>query len=157
MILSNNQADSFAQTPAISIRQPWAELILSGRKTIEVRSWTTEFRGSIWVHSGIKADPELEQCFGFSELYKGGYLGKVVVEAIIPFDLHRWELWRDRHLCAGNYVPGLYAWILSSPEKLSLPVRAPGKLKLYYPPHDVEDEFRWAAYGQVLSLSSPNR
>lgn len=29
---------------ALSIRQPWVELILLGRKTIEVRSWAIRHR-----------------------------------------------------------------------------------------------------------------
>jgi delta-aminolevulinic acid dehydratase/porphobilinogen synthase len=29
----------------LSIKQPWAELILENKKTIEIRSWSTKFRG----------------------------------------------------------------------------------------------------------------
>lgn len=32
---------------AISIRQPWIELIIRGEKTLEVRSWRTKIRGDI--------------------------------------------------------------------------------------------------------------
>ncbi len=41
---------------ALSIRQPWVELILLGRKTIEVRSWTTRHRGPLWLHAGMARD-----------------------------------------------------------------------------------------------------
>jgi hypothetical protein len=125
---------SVEQIPAISIRQPWAELILTGKKTVEVRSWATDFRGGLWVHAGLKANPELEEDFGLGDLYKGGYLGTIVLEAVVPFDSQRWELWRDKHLCVGEYFPGLYAWILSTPHRLSCPVQGPGKLNLFYPP-----------------------
>lgn len=32
---------------AISIKEPWAGLILSGRKTIETRTWSTDHRGDL--------------------------------------------------------------------------------------------------------------
>lgn len=37
---------------ALSIRQPWAWLIVNGHKDIENRSWKTSFRGKIYVHAG---------------------------------------------------------------------------------------------------------
>lgn len=42
--------------PALGIRQPWAELILRGIKTIEVRSQDTARRGPIYVYSSKKTD-----------------------------------------------------------------------------------------------------
>ncbi|MBI4446675.1 MAG: ASCH domain-containing protein [Acidobacteria bacterium] len=50
---------------AISVRQPWAELLISGRKSIEIRSWAHEYRGGTWLHAALKGDPELERRFGF--------------------------------------------------------------------------------------------
>ena len=32
---------------ALSIRQPWAELIMQGRKTLELRTWRTNYRGAL--------------------------------------------------------------------------------------------------------------
>lgn len=37
---------------AISIRQPWAWLIVNGHKDIENRSWNTKYRGPVLIHSG---------------------------------------------------------------------------------------------------------
>jgi hypothetical protein len=37
---------------ALGIRQPWAELILRGIKTIEVRSLGTQVRGTIYLYTG---------------------------------------------------------------------------------------------------------
>lgn len=36
---------------AISIRQPWAWLIVQGFKPVENRSWPTNFRGKVLVHA----------------------------------------------------------------------------------------------------------
>ncbi|GKS96915.1 ASCH domain-containing protein [Acidovorax sp. SUPP2825] len=38
--------------PALSIRQPWAWLIVNGHKDIENRDWPTNFRGKLLVHAG---------------------------------------------------------------------------------------------------------
>jgi hypothetical protein len=37
---------------AISIQQPWASLIVSGRKTIEIRSWKLNHRGPLVILAG---------------------------------------------------------------------------------------------------------
>lgn len=34
---------------ALSVRQPWAELIASGAKTFEVRTWQTQYRGPLLI------------------------------------------------------------------------------------------------------------
>lgn len=39
---------------ALSVRQPWAEKILRGEKTIEVRSWTTRYRGPLLICAAAK-------------------------------------------------------------------------------------------------------
>ncbi|AJF08222.1 ASCH domain-containing protein [Geoalkalibacter subterraneus] len=43
---------------AISIRQPWAWLILNGGKDIENRTWPTRFRGKVLIHAakGVTRD-----------------------------------------------------------------------------------------------------
>lgn len=37
--------------PALSIRQPWAWLILHGGKDVENRTWRTQFRGRFFIHA----------------------------------------------------------------------------------------------------------
>lgn len=39
-------------TIALSIRQPWAWLILNAGKDIENRTWPTKFRGRVLIHAG---------------------------------------------------------------------------------------------------------
>lgn len=41
---------------ALSIRQPWAWLIVNGHKDIENRSWRTKHRGQVLIHAGQKLD-----------------------------------------------------------------------------------------------------
>jgi len=45
---------------ALSIRQPWASMIVHGIKTIENRTWSTKYRGPIAIcASSHPPDPEL--------------------------------------------------------------------------------------------------
>jgi hypothetical protein len=44
----------------LSVRQPWASLIASGRKTIELRTWDTRYRGDLIIVSGRKLDDGTE-------------------------------------------------------------------------------------------------
>lgn len=41
---------------ALSIRQPWAWLIVNGHKDIENRSWKTNHRGDFLIHAGNQVD-----------------------------------------------------------------------------------------------------
>lgn len=41
---------------ALSIRQPWAALIVAGVKSIEIRSWKTRRRGPVLIHAGKSPD-----------------------------------------------------------------------------------------------------
>jgi hypothetical protein len=38
------------------VKQPWAELIASGRKTIELRTWSRAHRGDLLIVSGLRFD-----------------------------------------------------------------------------------------------------
>jgi len=78
-------------TKALSIRQPWAWLIVNGLKDIENRSWPTNFRGRIYVHAGkgmtreeyeAAYDTAVDANIGielppFEKLERGGIVGAV--------------------------------------------------------------------------------
>ena len=40
----------------LTVKQPWASLIVHGIKDIENRSWRTNFRGRVLIHSSAKGD-----------------------------------------------------------------------------------------------------
>jgi len=63
---------------ALSLRQPWAELILQGRKDIETRTWDTGFRGEFLIHASKQVDIEACQHFGLDphSLVIGSIVGK---------------------------------------------------------------------------------
>lgn len=45
---------------ALSLKQPWAALLVAGVKTIEVRTWKTSRRGIILIHAAKVPDPRPE-------------------------------------------------------------------------------------------------
>lgn len=45
---------------ALSIKQPWATLLVMGLKTIEVRTWPTRRRGQLLIHAGKVPDQRPE-------------------------------------------------------------------------------------------------
>ena len=84
---------------ALSIRQPWAWLIVNGHKDIENREWSTSFRGQILVHAGktmtrkyyAEVVESLQYQFGadappvpaFDQLERGGVVGSARIVACI--------------------------------------------------------------------------
>jgi hypothetical protein len=69
---------------ALSIRQPWAWLIVNGHKDIENRSWSTPYRGRVLIHAGKKLDYDYHPNFfpGIT-IPKPLDLGGIVGEAYI--------------------------------------------------------------------------
>lgn len=45
----------------LTIRQPWASLIILGYKRFEFRSWKTSYRGDLLIHAGKMIDKEAEK------------------------------------------------------------------------------------------------
>ncbi len=67
---------------AISIRQPWAALLVAGVKSIEVRTWKTRRRGRVLIHAAKLIDerPEAWRWITTPELksvatLRGGFIG----------------------------------------------------------------------------------
>lgn len=56
---------------ALSIRQPWAWLIIHGGKDIENRTWHTKFRGRFLVHAA-KGMTNKEYCDGLEFAMRAG-------------------------------------------------------------------------------------
>lgn len=129
---------------ALSIKQPWASLIMSGRKEIEVRTWKTDYRGPLTIHAGKKIDREAMDFFlGIDPIRPrckiikglnfptGCILGKVElvsIELMIPDD---WYRWRPFHIVPGPYTGLFHAWWLSNPNKLKTPIPFKGQQGLF--------------------------
>jgi len=67
---------------ALSVRQPWAALLVTGLKTVEVRTWPTRRRGPVFIHAAKVPDERPEAWAGIpAELLelaalRGGLIGQ---------------------------------------------------------------------------------
>ena len=61
---------------ALSLKQPWAELIVSGKKTIETRKWKTNFRGEFFIHASKNSDLKYCEEMNLKNLITGCLIGK---------------------------------------------------------------------------------
>src|SRR2546430_4549867 len=51
---------------ALSIRQPWAHLIINACKDVENRDWPTKIRGRVLIHAGkTMTQADYEECVIF--------------------------------------------------------------------------------------------
>ncbi len=110
---------------ALGIRQPWAELILRGIKTIEVRTSHTRVRGPIYVYSSKKlADiPAARKAIArhqidVNQLPLGMLVGTVDIvdsRACLPGD--------TTAACVPREVlTGRFGWHLANPQRLETPL-----------------------------------
>ncbi len=109
---------------ALSLRQPWAELILQGRKTIETRTWRTAHRGVFGLHAAWHVDSEAAARFGMEpeSLTSGALVGTAEIVEMIEFDEGLWEALRDQHLVADPLPDNRVGWRLAAPRRLLRPV-----------------------------------
>ena len=88
---------------ALSIKQPWASLIVHGVKTIEVRAWPTARRGRILIHASRVSDSRtqgwdmLPAHARETALLTGGLLGSVEITDCLTYDT-REDFVRDQKL-----------------------------------------------------------
>ena len=120
------------QAIALSIRQPWASLIVWGLKTIEVRSWSTDYRGQLFIHAAKTPDEQAMKRFQIeSPLPLGHIIGTVELIEVERFTPSTWNKLADAHLDIGVFAPDLYAWHLTNSKPLANPVPYRGDRGLF--------------------------
>ena len=99
---------------ALSLKQPWAELILLGKKTIEIRKWGTKFRGEFLIHTSKVPNQETMDALGFKNLPLGCIVGKArIVDVKTYTSLDDFKQDADKHRALDYDWPGkLYGFIL---------------------------------------------
>ncbi len=102
---------------ALSIKQPFAELILQGRKKIELRKWNTNFRGEFLIHASKTTDKKAMEKFGFQNLPCGGIVGKITLVGVKHYNSEK-EHQADSNLHLADSFWGNYGFILENPERL---------------------------------------
>ena len=76
----------------ISIKQPWAWLIVHGKKDVENRSWPTKYRGPILVHAPAKPDRIAKHglIVDFASLDRGGIVGITEIVDCVTTHPSKW-------------------------------------------------------------------
>jgi hypothetical protein len=108
----------------LSVRQPWAHLIVAGIKRIENRVWTTRYRGPLLIHASKRWYDEpvgdIEQRHGITiphDLPLGGIVGVVdLIDVITASD--------------DPYFVGPFGLVLANPRPLEF-IAMPGKLSIF--------------------------
>lgn len=128
---------------ALTFRQPWAKLILDGKKTVEVRGWSPRQLGSVVVHAGKKIDVSDAKRLNVDQMDTGYFLGVVEIVDFFKYDEHRWKVDYDRHLTIGDLGSDeIYGWMLSRPRWFSEKFPGSGRLGFFDAPLEVVRELR---------------
>lgn len=121
---------------AISIRQPFAWLILAGIKDIENRTWRTKYRGRIYIHAPSvwdKSGAKKFSKYGVPEdndqgwpmsLGFGGIVGSVEIVDCV-----------EKH--PSSWFNGKVGFVLKNPIFIAAGVQCPGQLGIWKVPQAV--------------------
>lgn len=129
---------------ALTIRQPWPELILRGRKPFEIRSWNTKYRGPLVLHAGAKVDSNSATQLGLNpdELIFGAFVGVALLKDVRPYKREDARLLKKKRGGFGYWSPGLFAWVLTQSRRFIRPIEAKGKLGLIKVPNAILRQIR---------------
>ena len=119
----------------LTIKQPWASLIIDGNKRFEFRSWKTNYRGELLIHAGKSIDKEAyERLKGYlTEIPLGKIIGKVELTNCIkttPKFLKE-RLKENKDIYTKSSFKEEYALKVEVIEKFNKPIDAKGKLGLW--------------------------
>jgi hypothetical protein len=130
---------------ALSLKQPWATLLVNGIKTIEVRRWPTARRGIILIHAARVPDERQEAWahvppeLGREARLGGGIIGSGELTGCVPY--HSMDTFladQGRHLNEPSWfqAPVLYGFLFSNLKPL--PFRPyPGWMRFFpVPPEE---------------------
>ncbi|WP_437207079.1 ASCH domain-containing protein [Planctomicrobium sp. SH664] len=130
---------STQELTVLSVRQPWASLLLTGEDWCENRSWDTRYRGPLWIHASGKVDAEECRFFGIDKksLTTSSILGCVELVDVFHIDelakrlkplVSKYEL---NDAVGPHFVVGDFCWIVANPRVLASPIPCGGKLNLW--------------------------
>ena len=115
------------QLYALSIKQPWATLLVNGLKTVEVRGWSTRRRGRVLIHAGRLPDRRAEAWARVPESLReaarlvGGVVGAADLTGCVVYRTREaFAADRGRHLNDPAWFDGrrLYGFTFANMEPL---------------------------------------
>jgi len=117
----------------LSVCQPFAELIVQGKKTIELRKWNTKFRGEFLVHAPQKI--RLDDCKRLKikpELIVGAIIGKVELIDVKEYEnASQIKIDSKKHLASNGESDNKYGFVLQNPKQLRIPIPCNGQLNFF--------------------------
>lgn len=120
----------------LTIKQPWASLIIQGYKRFEFRSWQTKYRGELLIHAGKGIDKEavkrLEKYIP-EDMPLGKIIGKVKLVDCIKMSPEFKEilLKENKDIYTDSSFKENYGWKLTDIQKFDKPIKAKGHLSLW--------------------------
>lgn len=133
-------------TKCLSVSQPFAHLITSRQKSIELRSWNTNFRGEFFIHAPLKVrtsdTKRLKNKKGIqlpSPLHTGAIIGKAELVDIKKYQSIK-EIVKDSkmHLASTKMQQyhlqkkgRCYGFILKNAKMFGIPIPCKGKLGFF--------------------------
>ena len=117
----------------LSVCQPFADLIIEGKKTIELRKWNTKFRGEFLVHAPQKI--RLDDCKRLKmkpEMTVGAIVGKVELLDVKEYEnAVQIKIDSKKHLASNDGSGSKYGFILQNPKQLRIPIPCSGQLNFF--------------------------
>lgn len=125
---------------ALSVRQPWATLIVEGIKDVENRMWTTRYRGTLAIHAGRTPAEVLDAGSPYKHYVSGPTSGVDIERLVFGAVIGVVELVDVVHGHPSKWaINGCYHWLLASPRRLrGGPIAVRGRLGLF--PVELHDE-----------------
>lgn len=119
----------------LSLRQPYAELLVSGKKTTELRKWNTIFRGKFLIHASRNVDKEKCKSLGidYTKLNIGMIIGRAILYDVKKYD-NKTEFMKDknRHYAdASIFDSYMYGFKIKNVQRLRHPIPFSGKLGFF--------------------------
>jgi len=117
----------------LSISQPFADLIISGKKSIELRSWNTKFRGEFLIHAPIKI--RKEDCKRLkiqTKLPTGMIVGKATLYDVKRYHSQK-ELTADKkfHYAFAKFPNKKFGFMLKNSKPFRIPIPWKGRLGFF--------------------------
>ncbi len=118
----------------LSLKQPYADLVVSDKKTIEIRTWNSKFRGEFLVHASKTVDKEAceRNKIDPDPLITGAIVGKAILYDVKFYDNKRSFLQdRKKHFAGTGYPGPVYGFLLKGARKFRKPLVMKGKLGFF--------------------------
>ena len=117
----------------LSLKQPYAELVADGRKTIETRRWNTNFRGKFFIHSSKTIDSISAALLNIdcSKLIKGAVIGFAFLYDVKKYISEEDFLADKEHHFSRKFSKPKYGFLLKNGKKLNRPISMPGQLGFF--------------------------